>query len=68
MKQTAQGGRTHTLWVQYHYMIDVIKIYIRNDLLADHDGHLCCIVARILDVFLASSIIKAPKGHMYIVS
>ena len=57
-----------TLWVQYHYMVDVIKICIRNDRLADQYGHLCCIVTRMPDVFLASGIINVPKAHIFIVS
>ena len=29
-KCLAEGGRTPALWVQYHYMVDVIKIFIRS--------------------------------------
>ncbi|KAE8291497.1 hypothetical protein D5F01_LYC11105 [Larimichthys crocea] len=47
------GGRTPALWVQYHYMVDVIKIFIRTERLADHNGHLSCIVTRMLDIFAA---------------
>ena len=47
-------GRTPALWTQYHCMVDVIKIFIRSDLLADHDGHLSCIVTRMLDIFSAA--------------
>ncbi|XP_061840899.1 uncharacterized protein [Nerophis lumbriciformis] len=39
-KRLAKGGRTPALWVQYHHMINVIKLFIRTERLADHDGHL----------------------------
>ena len=38
-KRLAEGGRTPALWVQYHYMVDVIKIFIKMKRLADHNGH-----------------------------
>ena len=53
-KRLAKGGRTPALWVQYHYMVDVIKIFIRTERLADHNGHLSCIVTRMLDIFAAA--------------
>ena len=48
--------------VQYHYMVDVIKIFIRTERLADQNGHLSCIVARMLDIFSAVGHHKHAKG------
>ena len=31
LKRLAEGGRTSALWVHYHYMVDVIKIFIRTE-------------------------------------
>ena len=53
-KTLADGGRTPALWVQYHYVVDVIKIFIRSERLADYDGHLFCIITRMLDIFSAA--------------
>ncbi|KAI4804826.1 hypothetical protein KUCAC02_026439, partial [Chaenocephalus aceratus] len=61
-KRLAEGGRTPALWVQYHYMVDVIKVFIRTELLADHNGHLCCIVSRMLDIFAAAGHHQYAKG------
>ena len=58
----ANGGRTPALWVQYHYMVDVIKIFIRSERLADHNGHLSCIVTRMLDTFAAAGHHQYAKG------
>ena len=58
----ANGGRTPALWVQYHYMVDVIKIFIRSVCLADHNGHLSCIVTRMLDTFAAAGHHQYAKG------
>ena len=58
----ANGGRTPALWVQYHYMVDVIKIFIRSECLADHNGHLSCIVTRMLDTFTAAGHHQYAKG------
>ena len=58
----ANGGRTPALWVQYHYMVDVIKIFIRSKRLADHNGHLSCIVTRMLDTFAAAGHHQYAKG------
>ena len=33
-KRLAEGGRTSALWVRYHYMFDVNKIFIRAERLA----------------------------------
>lgn len=46
-KRLAKGGRTPALRVQYHYMVDVIKIFIRTEWLEDHNGHLSCIVRQL---------------------
>ncbi len=61
-KRLAKGGRTPALWVQYHYMVDVIKIFIRTERLADHNGHLSCIVTRMLDIFAAAGHHQYTKG------
>ncbi|KAK0144248.1 Polyserase-2 [Merluccius polli] len=61
-KRLAKGGRTPALWVQYHYMVDVIKIFIRTERLADHNGHLSCIVTRMLDIFAAAGHHQHAKG------
>ena len=53
-KTLAERGRTPRLWVQYHYMVDVLKIFIKTERLADHEGHLSCIVIRMLDIFSAA--------------
>ena len=39
-KRLAEGGRTPALWVQYHHMVDVIKVFIQTEQLGDHHGHL----------------------------
>ena len=62
LKRLAEGGRTPALWVQYHYMVDVIKIFIRTERLADHNGHLSCIVTRMLDTFAAGGHHQYAKG------
>ena len=61
-KRLAEGGRTPALWVQYHYMVDVIKIFIKMKWLADHNGHLSCIVTRMLDTFSAAGHHQYAKG------
>lgn len=61
-KRLAKGGRTPALWVQYHYMVDVIKIFIRTEWLEDHNGHLSCIVTRMLDSFTAAGHHQCAKG------
>ncbi|KAJ8385110.1 hypothetical protein AAFF_G00192510 [Aldrovandia affinis] len=61
-KRLAEGGRTPALWVQYHYMVDVIKIFIKTERLSDHDGHLSCIVTRMLDIFAAAGHHQYAKG------
>ena len=61
-KQLAEGGRTPALWVQYHYMVDIIKNFIKCEQLADHSGHLSCIVTRMLDIFSAAGHHQYAKG------
>ena len=61
-RRIADGGRTPALWVQYHYMVDVIKIFIKSERLADHNGHLSCIVTRMLDTFSAAGPHQYAKG------
>ncbi|CAJ1066509.1 hypothetical protein F7725_020419 [Xyrichtys novacula] len=62
-KKLAEGGRTHAIWVQYHHMVDVIKMFIRTERLADHDGHLSCIVTRMhCEVFAAAGHHQYAKG------
>ncbi|KAI4815841.1 hypothetical protein KUCAC02_005968 [Chaenocephalus aceratus] len=43
-------------------MVDVIKVFIRTERLADHNGHLCCIVSRMLDIFAAAGHHQYAKG------
>ena len=43
-------------------MVDVIKIFIRTERLADHNGHLSCIVTRVLDTFAAGGHHQYAKG------
>ena len=62
MKSLAEEGRTPALWVQYHYMVDVIKIFIRTERLADYNGHLSCIVSKMLDTFSAAGHHQYAKG------
>ena len=61
-KTLAERGRTPRLWVQYHYMVDVLKIFIKTERLADHEGHLSCIVIRMLDIFSAAGHHQYAKG------
>lgn len=61
-KRLAKGGRTPALWVQYHYMVDVIKAFIRTERLADHDGHLSCIATKMLHIFAAAGHHQYAKG------
>ena len=61
-KTLAEGGETPALWVQYHYMVDVIKIFIRSERLADYDVQLSCIVTRMLDIFSAAGHHQYAKG------
>ena len=61
-KRLAEGGRTPKLWVHYHPMVDVIKMFIRSEWLADHNGHLSCIVTRMLDIFAAAGHHQYAKG------
>ena len=61
-KRLAEGGRTSALWVQYYYMVDVIKIFIRTERLADYNGHISCIVTRMLDIFSAAGHHQYAKG------
>lgn len=44
----------HLHWVQYHYMTDVIKVFIRTQLLADHNGNPLCSVTKMLHIFAAA--------------
>ena len=33
-KRLAKEGRTHALWVEYHHMVDVMKVFIRTEQLS----------------------------------
>jgi hypothetical protein len=61
-KRLAEGGRTPALWVQYHHMVDVIKVFIRTERLSDHNGHMSCIVTKMLDIFAAAGHHPYAKG------
>ena len=52
----------HLHWVQNHHMVDVIKLFIRTEQLADHNGHLSCIVTKILRIFAAAGHHQYTKG------
>ena len=43
-------------------MVDVIKIFIKMEWLADHNGHLSCIVTRMMDTFSAAGHHQYAKG------
>jgi len=43
-------------------MVDIIKMFIRTERLADHVGHLSCIVTRMLDIFSAAGHHQYAKG------
>ena len=43
-------------------MVDVVKILIITEKLADHDGNLSCIVTRMLDIFSAAGHHQYAKG------
>jgi len=62
LKSFDAKGRTPELWVQYYYMVDVLKIFIRTERLADYNGHLSCIVTKMLDTFLAAGHLQYAKG------
>lgn len=68
MKKLSKGSSTDeeclALWVQYHYMVDVLKIFIKSKQLADHNVHLSCIVTRILDIFLVAGHHLYAKGAL----
>ena len=61
-KSLAKGGRTPALWVQYLHMVEVIRVFIRMERLADHNGHLSCIVTEMLDIFAAAGHHQYAKG------
>jgi len=61
-KRLAENGRTPALWVQYHHMVDVIKVFIRTERLADHNGHLSCIVTKMLHIFATAGHHQYAKG------
>ena len=53
-KRLAKGGRTPALWMAYHHRVYVMKVFIRTERLADHNGYLSCIVTKILHIFNAT--------------
>ena len=61
-KQLAKGGITPKLWVEYHHMVDVMKVFIRTERLAWHNGHLSCIVTKMLHIFAAAGHHHYAKG------
>ena len=66
-KTLAEGGRTPPLWVQYHYMVDVIKIFIRNERLADYDGTCPVLLPECWTSFQLQGIISMLRSHDCIV-
>jgi len=61
-KRLGEGGRKPAFWVQYHYLVDVVKNFIKCEQLADHGGHLSCIVFRMLDTFATAGHHQYAKG------
>ena len=61
-KTLDEEGRTPALWMQYHYMVDAIKIFIRSERVAHYNGHLSCIITRMLDIFLDAGHHRYAKG------
>jgi len=49
-KQLAKRGTTPALWLYYHHMVDVIKVFIRTEPLAYHNGRVSCIVTKMLHI------------------
>ena len=62
LKRLAKGGRTPALWMECHHMVDVMKVFIRTERLADHNGHLSCIVTKMLHIFAAAGHHHYAKG------
>lgn len=66
-EKLSDGGRTPALWVQYHKMVDTIKIFIRAERVADWKSHLYCIATRMLDTYAAAGHHQYAKGaRMYV--
>ena len=61
-KQLAKGGRTPVLWVEYHHMFDVMKVFIRTVRLADHNGHMSSNATKMLNLFAAACHHHYAKG------
>jgi len=60
-ERIVEGGRTPSLCVKYHHMVDTIKIFITAERLADYNGHFY-IVNRMLDIFSAAGHHQYAKG------
>jgi len=54
-------GRTPALWA-FHHMVDVIKVFIRTEQRAHHNGCMSCIVTKMLDIFAAASHHQYAEG------
>jgi len=67
-KRLAEGERTPALWVQYHHMVDVIKVFIRTERLADHNGHRSCIVTKMLHISLPLQPSSIRQGRTAVLS
>ena len=61
LKTLAEGGRTPALWVWYFGRINIIKSFIRAERIADHAGHLSCIIS-MLNTFAAAGHHQYAKG------
>ena len=61
-QRLAKRGRTPALWVEYHHMVDVMKVFIRSDRLPYHNGHLSCIVTKVLQMVTAAGRHHYAKG------
>ena len=64
----AEGGRTPTLWVQYHWMVDVVKIFIKSERLADYDSYLPVLLQQCWTSSQLQDIINMLRMRGYIVS
>ena len=67
--ETTRKRRKNTCtWVEYHHMVDVIKVFIRTERLADHNGYLSCIVTKMLHIFAAAGHHHNAKGGRAVLS
>lgn len=61
-KKIQNRGPTAKLWVQYFYMVSIVKDFIRSERLGDWDGHLkavkkCFLFSTLLDIFCMQNLL-----------